>query len=208
MMLPWLESAASMSYTPWTAIESNFFERTISRRRAAAAVIDSPWATYFSTPALCSLTPLLPAALISFSTMLAQSARGHVIAAHQARGSCSRRRRLLSQVAVRPAARRQGVRAALMAAYCDSCDEDGSLGHLETITWADPTRPSLSAMLARAQWDRRRTRIPGPSLAAIRSTRTSFRWGYSSAGSCPLGTGTAHRASVSFGPCAAASDSR
>jgi ribosomal protein S18 acetylase RimI-like enzyme len=57
--------------------------------------------------------------------------------------------RHLSQVAVRPAAQRQGVGAALMAAYCDSCDEDGLRGYLETIAWADPTRPSQRKLYER-----------------------------------------------------------
>ena len=71
--------------------------------------------------------------------------------------------RHLSQVAVHPAAQRQGVGAALMAAYCDSCDEDGLPGYLETIAWADATKPSAAEALralrlrrgARVAWGRR-----------------------------------------------------
>lgn len=36
-----------------------------------------------------------------------------------------------------------------MAAYCDSCDEDGLRGYLETIAWADPTRPSQRQLYER-----------------------------------------------------------
>lgn len=57
--------------------------------------------------------------------------------------------RHLSQVAVHPAAQRQGIGGALMAAYCDSCDEDGLRGYLETIAWADPTRPSQRQLYER-----------------------------------------------------------
>jgi GNAT superfamily N-acetyltransferase len=57
--------------------------------------------------------------------------------------------RHLSQVAVHPAAQRQGVGAALMAAYCDSCDEDGLPGYLETIAWADPAKPSQQKLYER-----------------------------------------------------------
>ena len=57
--------------------------------------------------------------------------------------------RHLSQVAVDPAAQRQGVGAVLMAAYCDSCDEDGLPGYLETVEWADPAKPSTRKLYER-----------------------------------------------------------
>ena len=57
--------------------------------------------------------------------------------------------RHLSQVAVEPRAQRQGVGAALMAAYCDACDEVGLPGYLETIAWADPTKPSQRKLYER-----------------------------------------------------------
>ena len=57
--------------------------------------------------------------------------------------------RHLSQVAVHPAAQRQGVGVALMAAYRDSCDEDGLPGYLETIAWADATKPSQRKLYER-----------------------------------------------------------
>jgi ribosomal protein S18 acetylase RimI-like enzyme len=57
--------------------------------------------------------------------------------------------RHLSQVAVHPAAQGQGVGSALMAAYCDSCDEDGLPGYLETVAWADPAKPSQQKLYER-----------------------------------------------------------
>ncbi len=36
-----------------------------------------------------------------------------------------------------------------MAAYCDSCDEDGLPGYLETIAWADPEKPSQQKLYER-----------------------------------------------------------
>ena len=57
--------------------------------------------------------------------------------------------RHLSQVAVSPAAQRQGVGAALMAAYCESCDEDGLPGYLETVAWDDPDKPSQRKLYER-----------------------------------------------------------
>lgn len=57
--------------------------------------------------------------------------------------------RHLSQVAVHPAAQRQGVGAALIAVYCDPCDEDGLPGYLETIAWADQTKPSQRKLYER-----------------------------------------------------------
>lgn len=57
--------------------------------------------------------------------------------------------RHLSQIAVHPAAQGQGVGSALMAAYCDSCDEAGLPGYLETVAWADPARPSQQKLYER-----------------------------------------------------------
>jgi len=57
--------------------------------------------------------------------------------------------RHLSQVAVHPAAQGQGVGSVLMAAYCESCDEDGLPGYLETVAWADPAKPSQQKLYER-----------------------------------------------------------
>lgn len=57
--------------------------------------------------------------------------------------------RHLSQVAVHPAAQGRGAGSALMAAYCDSCDEDELPGYLETVAWTDPAKPSQQKLYER-----------------------------------------------------------
>jgi GNAT superfamily N-acetyltransferase len=88
---------------------------------------------------MLSMVPILGPRLVSAIRMFREVGRIHPKTPH----------RHLSQVAVHPAAQRQGVGAALMAAYCDSCDEDGLPGYLETIAWADPTKPSQRKLYER-----------------------------------------------------------
>lgn len=57
--------------------------------------------------------------------------------------------RHLSQIAVDPAAQRQGVGGALMTAYCARCDEAGLPGYLETVDWADASKPSQRKLYER-----------------------------------------------------------
>jgi GNAT superfamily N-acetyltransferase len=57
--------------------------------------------------------------------------------------------RHLLQVAVAPAAQRQGIGGALMTAYCARCDDVGLPGYLETIDWADGSRPSQRRLYER-----------------------------------------------------------
>lgn len=50
--------------------------------------------------------------------------------------------RHLPSVGVSPAWQARGVGRALMDAFNEGCDTDGKVAYLETIRWADPSRPS------------------------------------------------------------------
>ncbi len=88
---------------------------------------------------MLSMLPILGPRLVAAIRMFRDVGKVHPKTPH----------RHLSQVAVHPAAQRQGVGAALMGAYRDSCDEDGLPGYLETVAWADPAKPSQQKLYER-----------------------------------------------------------
>ena len=88
---------------------------------------------------MLSMIPILGSRIVAAVRMFREVGKIHPKTPH----------RHLSQVAVHPAAQRQGVGATLMGAYCDSCDQDGLSGYLETVAWDDPDRPSQQKLYER-----------------------------------------------------------
>ena len=81
--------------------------------------------------------------------------------------------RHLSQVAVHPAAQGQGVGSILMAAYCESCDDDGLPGYLETVAWTDPTKPSQQKLYERYGFVVEHESPGGEGWTGLTMTRTA-----------------------------------
>ena len=88
---------------------------------------------------MLSMLPILGPRILAAIRMFREVGRVHPKTPH----------RHLSQVAVDPTAQGQGVGSMLMGAYCDSCDEDGLPGYLETVAWADPSKPSQQKLYER-----------------------------------------------------------
>lgn len=88
---------------------------------------------------MLSMLPILGPRFLSAIRMFREVGRVHPGTPH----------RHLSQVAVSPAAQGQGVGSALMGAYCESCDTDGLPGYLDTVAWADPSKPSQQKLYER-----------------------------------------------------------
>mgnify|MGYP001815997717 CR=1 FL=1 len=88
---------------------------------------------------MLSMLPILGPRLLSAIRMFREVSKLHPDTPH----------RHLSQVAVDPAAQGQGVGSVLMGAYCASCDEDDLPGYLETVAWADPSKPSQQRLYER-----------------------------------------------------------
>lgn len=100
---------------------------------------DQPDCFKMSGRQMLSMLPILGTRLLAAIRMFREVGKVHPKTPH----------RHLSQVAVQPKAQGQGVGSVLMAAYCDSCDEGGLSGYLETVGWADPTKPSQQKLYER-----------------------------------------------------------
>lgn len=100
---------------------------------------DQPDCLEMSGRQMLSMIPILGTRLPAAIRMFREVSKIHPKTPH----------RHLSQVAVHPTAQGQGVGSSLMVAYCDSCDEDGVVGYLETVAWEDPTKPSQQKLYER-----------------------------------------------------------
>lgn len=100
---------------------------------------DPPACFEMSGRQMLSMLPILGPRLLAAFRMFREVGKVHPDSPH----------RHLSQVAVSPVAQGQGVGSLLMRAYCDSCDEAGLPGYLETVAWADPTKPSQQRLYER-----------------------------------------------------------
>lgn len=98
----------------------------------ALTYVDAPDCSAMSAGRIVSFMRIAGPRVVRAMRMFGRIERAHPGTAH----------RHLPTVGVSPALQSQGVGTALMDAFHERCDRDGTVAYLETIRWTDPDKPS------------------------------------------------------------------